>query len=98
MGKSLFRPAAPPVLGIPVVLNAAPVRHVQETQSPAVKRKKKSRWGSEEDKVELPIPPIIVPEEINIPDPNMPALSGTWLETLQTVIIAKKLVLLFFNV
>lgn len=42
-----------------------------------VKRKRKSRWGSEDDKVNLPMPSIIIPQEINVPDPNAPSLSGT---------------------
>ncbi|XP_008332045.1 SURP and G-patch domain-containing protein 1 [Cynoglossus semilaevis] len=47
----------------------------QESEVPPVKRKRKSRWGSEDDKVELPIPPIVVPPEINVPDPEAPCLS-----------------------
>lgn len=73
----LQRPAAPPSAGIPPTLNPAPLPHVQETETPPVKRKRKSRWGSEDDKVELPIPPIIIPPEISVPDPNTPSLSGT---------------------
>lgn len=41
------------------------------------KRKRKSRWGSEEDKVNLPMPSIVIPQEINASDPNAPSLSGT---------------------
>ncbi|XP_034559538.1 SURP and G-patch domain-containing protein 1 [Notolabrus celidotus] len=52
----------------------------QETETPPVKRKRKSRWGAEDDKVELPIPPIIVPPEV--PDPNAPALSANDLQSL----------------
>lgn len=44
---------------------------------PPVKRKRKSRWGSEDDKVQLPIPPIVIPQDINVPDPETPSLSGT---------------------
>lgn len=57
--------------------NAAPRPHIPEADNPPVKRKRKSRWGSEDDKVELPMPPIVVPQEINLPDPNIPSLSGT---------------------
>ncbi|KAG5851377.1 hypothetical protein ANANG_G00092640 [Anguilla anguilla] len=38
------------------------------------KRKRKSRWGSEDDKVDLPIPPIIIPPEAE-PEPDTPSLS-----------------------
>ncbi|XP_061096141.1 SURP and G-patch domain-containing protein 1 isoform X2 [Conger conger] len=40
----------------------------------ATKRKRKSRWGSEDDKVDLPIPPIIIPPEA-APEPEGPSLS-----------------------
>ncbi|XP_035271362.1 LOW QUALITY PROTEIN: SURP and G-patch domain-containing protein 1 [Anguilla anguilla] len=40
----------------------------------AAKRKRKSRWGSEDDKVDLPIPPIIIPPEAE-PEPDTPSLS-----------------------
>lgn len=48
----------------------------QESEMPPVKRKRKSRWGSEEDKVQLPVPPIVIPQDVNVPDPNTPSLSG----------------------
>ncbi|KAL6104435.1 sugp1 [Pungitius sinensis] len=80
------RPAAPPPPPSssssssssikPPAPNPAPLLHVQETDAPPVKRKRKSRWGSEDDKVELHIPPIIIPPEINVPDPNAPFLSA----------------------
>lgn len=76
LGTNLQRPAAPPVPAIPSTLNSTSLPHIQEAETPPVKRKRKSRWGSEDDKVELPIPPIIVPQEINFPDPDTPALSG----------------------
>lgn len=98
LGTKLQQPAAPPVLGIPSTLNPTSLPHIQEAETPPVKRKRKSRWGSEDDKVELPIPPIIVPQEINVPDPDTPSLSGTWTCVLRTVIIAKKLVLLSLHV
>uniref|UniRef100_A0A8C5NC02 SURP and G-patch domain-containing protein 1-like n=1 Tax=Gouania willdenowi TaxID=441366 RepID=A0A8C5NC02_GOUWI len=46
-----------------------------ESEAPPLKRKRKSRWGSEDDRVELPIPSIVVPESISAPDPDTPALS-----------------------
>ncbi|KAG5286186.1 hypothetical protein AALO_G00012000 [Alosa alosa] len=44
--------------------------------APATKRKRKSRWGAEDDKVDLPIPPIIAPTAIVDTEPDMPALSA----------------------
>ena len=76
-GRDLHRPAASPLLGIPPPVNHAPPPHSQEGETPPVKRKRKSRWGSEDDKVELPIPPIVIPQELTVPDPNTPSLSGT---------------------
>lgn len=81
-GRDLHRPAAAPLLGIPPPVNHAPPPHIQEGETPPVKRKRKSRWGSEDDKVELPIPPIVIPQELTVPDPNTPSLSGTKLLTL----------------
>lgn len=81
----LQRPAAPPLLGIPPSLNPAFQPHNQEVETPPVKRKRKSRWGAEDDKVELPMPPVIIPQEITVPDPNTPSLSGTLvLDTVHT--------------
>lgn len=70
-------PPAPPLQQVPPPLNSAPLSQNQEAEAPPVKRKRKSRWGAEDDKIELPIPPIIVPPELNGPDPNTPSLSGT---------------------
>ncbi|XP_058485413.1 SURP and G-patch domain-containing protein 1 isoform X1 [Solea solea] len=61
---------------------AQPSLGTQEPDTPPVKRKRKSRWGSEDDKVVLPILPIISPSEINIPDPNTPSLSAQELKGL----------------
>nr|XP_015812641.2 SURP and G-patch domain-containing protein 1 [Nothobranchius furzeri] len=61
--------------GISPLLNSTPVHLSQESATPPVKRKRKSRWGSEDDKVHLPIPPVVIPPEVNIPDPNAPSLS-----------------------
>ncbi|KAM8850422.1 SURP and G-patch domain-containing protein 1 [Spinachia spinachia] len=60
----------------PPAQNPPSLLHAQEADAPPIKRKRKSRWGSEDDKVELHIPPIIVPPEINVPDPNTPFLSA----------------------
>ncbi|XP_010742542.1 SURP and G-patch domain-containing protein 1 isoform X2 [Larimichthys crocea] len=76
------RPAAPPLPEISPLQNPAFLPHIQEAGSPPVKRKRKSRWGSEDDKVELPIPPIIIPPEINVPDPDTPSLSAQELRGL----------------
>ncbi|XP_047446582.1 SURP and G-patch domain-containing protein 1 [Mugil cephalus] len=73
------RPAASP---LPPPQTRTSVPHVQESETPPVKRKRKSRWGSEDDKVELPVPPVIVPHEINLPDPNTPSLSAQELRGL----------------
>ncbi|XP_071346848.1 SURP and G-patch domain-containing protein 1 [Trachinotus anak] len=76
------RPTAPPLPGIPPPLNPASLPSNQESCTPPFKRKRKSRWGSEDDKVELPIPSVVVPQEINVPDPNTPALSAQELRGL----------------
>ncbi|KAM7400811.1 hypothetical protein PAMA_005134 [Pampus argenteus] len=82
----LQRPAVPPLLGIPPLLSPASQPSSQEAETPPVKRKRKSRWGAEDDKVELPMPPIVVPQEISAPDhapdPNPSALSDQELRGL----------------
>ncbi|XP_076000925.1 SURP and G-patch domain-containing protein 1 isoform X2 [Genypterus blacodes] len=67
-------PSAPP-LQVRPLLNSAPLTNNQDAEGPPVKKKRKSRWGAEDDKIDLPIPPIIVPEEVIAPDPNTPSLS-----------------------
>ncbi|KAJ0047404.1 hypothetical protein NL108_000468, partial [Boleophthalmus pectinirostris] len=52
------------------------------TDTPPVKRKRKSRWGSEDDKVQLPIPSIVIPEDVGFPQPNIPSLSAQELKGL----------------
>uniref|UniRef100_A0A3Q2X8B7 SURP and G-patch domain containing 1 n=1 Tax=Hippocampus comes TaxID=109280 RepID=A0A3Q2X8B7_HIPCM len=74
------RPAAPPRPQI--AFSPASQPHTQVEDTPPVKRKRKSRWGSEDDKVELPIPPIVVSQETGVPDPNMPSLSAQDLQGL----------------
>ncbi|XP_059201197.1 SURP and G-patch domain-containing protein 1 [Centropristis striata] len=81
-GTDLQQPAAPVLSGIPPPLNPASLPQSQGAGTPPVKRKRKSRWGSEDDKVELPIPPIIIPPEMNVPDPNTPSLSAQELRGL----------------
>nr|XP_046263421.1 SURP and G-patch domain-containing protein 1 isoform X2 [Scatophagus argus] len=81
-GTDLQQPAASPLPGILPTLNPASLPRNQGAETLPVKRKRKSRWGSEEDKVELPIPAIIVPQEINVPDLNTPSLSAQELRGL----------------
>uniref|UniRef100_A0A3B5BN77 SURP and G-patch domain containing 1 n=1 Tax=Stegastes partitus TaxID=144197 RepID=A0A3B5BN77_9TELE len=76
------RPAAPTIPAFPPLLNRTSVPQIQESETPPAKRKRKSRWGSEDDKVELPMPPVIVPNEIVVPDPNAPTLSAQELRGL----------------
>ncbi|XP_068458618.1 SURP and G-patch domain-containing protein 1 [Clinocottus analis] len=78
----LRRPAASPSSGIAPPPNAASPLPIQEGETPPVKRKRKSRWGSEDDKVEFHIPPVFVPPEINVPDPSIPSLSVQDLKNL----------------
>lgn len=54
----------------------------QDPETPPVKRKRKSRWGSEDDKVQLPIPPIVIPQDPIFPNPNIPSLSAQELKGL----------------
>lgn len=68
--------------GITPSPHATFVPHAQEAEAPPVKRKRKSRWGSEDDKVVFPSPPIVIPQEINFEDPNTPSLSAQELRGL----------------
>lgn len=72
-GTNLRQPAAPPVSS---AVNPSSSPHSTEADNPPVKRKRKSRWGSEDERVELPVPQIVIPPEIGVPDPDAPALSG----------------------
>ncbi|XP_026170038.1 SURP and G-patch domain-containing protein 1 isoform X2 [Mastacembelus armatus] len=74
------QPAAPPLQENPLPLKPAILPHIQESETPPVKRKRKSRWGSEDDKVELPVPPIVVAQDMNVQD--TPALSDQELRGL----------------
>lgn len=71
--KELQLPTPPPSMNSP---------SLSQDQEPPVKRKRKSRWGSEDDKVQLPIPPIVVPEDVGFPQPNIPSLSAQELKGL----------------
>ncbi|KAG7214671.1 hypothetical protein INR49_010563, partial [Caranx melampygus] len=73
---------AAPLPGIPPALTPASLSPSQESSTPPVKRKRKSRWGSEDDKVELPVPSVIVPQDVGVPDPNTPSLSAQELRGL----------------
>uniref|UniRef100_A0A3Q0SKS3 SURP and G-patch domain containing 1 n=1 Tax=Amphilophus citrinellus TaxID=61819 RepID=A0A3Q0SKS3_AMPCI len=75
-------PAASPVSEISPQQSRPSAPNTKESETPPVKRKRKSRWGSEEDKVELPVPPIVIPHEISVPDPNTPSLSAQELRGL----------------
>ncbi|XP_028987475.1 SURP and G-patch domain-containing protein 1 isoform X2 [Betta splendens] len=78
----ILRQPPPQFQGISPQLKTACQPQIQESEPPPVKRKRKSRWGSEDDKVELPLPSIVVPQEINVPDPNAPSLSAQELRGL----------------
>lgn len=81
----LQRPPGQPLPGFTPQLHPHPafVPHTQESETPPAKRKRKSRWGSEDDKVTLPIPPIVIPQEmLNVEDPNTPSLSAQELRGL----------------
>ncbi|KAK6302947.1 hypothetical protein J4Q44_G00273020 [Coregonus suidteri] len=68
-GVGLKMPAAPPPpLHYPYLLGQVklePGLEIKEETAgpPMVKRKRKSRWGSEDDKVDLSLPPIFIPKE-----------------------------------
>ncbi|XP_070974798.1 SURP and G-patch domain-containing protein 1-like [Oncorhynchus clarkii lewisi] len=83
-GVGFTRPAAPPLTYPPLPsqypnllgqVKLEPGLEIKEEVAgpPMVKRKRKSRWGSEDDKVDLSLPPIIIPKEEE-PEPS-PCLS-----------------------
>uniref|UniRef100_A0A3P9JIM2 SURP and G-patch domain containing 1 n=1 Tax=Oryzias latipes TaxID=8090 RepID=A0A3P9JIM2_ORYLA len=76
------QPAAPPLQGSSALRSGMSGPPHQGSETPPVKRKRKSRWGSEDDKVQLPVPPIVVPNEITPEDPNTPSLSAQELSGL----------------
>ncbi|KAJ8277307.1 hypothetical protein GJAV_G00073800 [Gymnothorax javanicus] len=79
---ALKRPAIPqPDHQVSLANLAPPPEQAGDTPPTAIKRKRKSRWGAEDDKVELPIPPIIIPPESE-PEPEGPSLSAQELRGL----------------
>ncbi|XP_052332331.1 SURP and G-patch domain-containing protein 1-like [Oncorhynchus keta] len=92
-GVELKRPAAPPLIYPPPPppphypylvgqVKLEPGLGIKQEVSgpPVVKRKRKSRWGSEDDKVDLSLQPIIIPKEEE-PEPS-PCLSVNELRDL----------------
>ncbi|XP_021469626.1 SURP and G-patch domain-containing protein 1 [Oncorhynchus mykiss] len=92
-GVELKRPAAPPLTYPPPPppphypylvgqVKLEPGLGIKQEVSgpPVVKRKRKSRWGSEDDKVDLSLQPIIIPKEEE-PEPS-PCLSVNELRDL----------------
>ncbi|XP_012988470.2 SURP and G-patch domain-containing protein 1 isoform X2 [Esox lucius] len=92
-GVGVNRPAAPPLTCPPppppphyphlvgqVKLEPGLEIKQEAATPPVTKRKRKSRWGSEDDKVDLPLPPIIIPKEEE-PEPS-PCLSANDLRDL----------------
>lgn len=80
--KEVQRPAGSSASGIYPQPTRNSGSQRQEFETPPLKRKRKSRWGSEDDKVQLPIPPIVIPQDINAPDPETPSLSAKELSGL----------------
>lgn len=68
-------PAAFPVPEISPQQSQPSALHFKESETPPVKRKRKSRWGSEE----------VVPHENSLPDPNAPSLSGIYFTNVQVL-------------
>lgn len=78
-------PPPPPSARYPYVpnqLGSTPLPPNPEATPPPVKRKRKSRWGSEDDKVELPLTHIAIHQDIEVPDPTTPSLSVQDLQVL----------------
>lgn len=73
-GTTSLRQAAAPQVHTTVNASASP--HSTEADNPPVKRKRKSRWGSEDERVELPIPQVVAPPENNVADPDAASLTG----------------------
>lgn len=70
------RSVATPPSPTPYNLSSSKAEQNQDLAPTGVKRKRKSRWGSEGDRVELPVPSVVIPQMVK-PDPDSPALSGT---------------------
>lgn len=73
---NLRQPTAPLVHA---TVNASSSPHSTEADNLPVKRKRKSRWGSEDERVELPIPQVVVPPD-NVPDPDVASLTGEFIQ------------------
>ncbi|KAK2868329.1 hypothetical protein Q7C36_000200 [Tachysurus vachellii] len=58
----------------PYNLGSPQTEQYQDGATAGAKRKRKSRWGSEDDRVELPVPSVVIPQMVK-PDPDAPALS-----------------------
>lgn len=69
-------PTSPADAPAPYLLISPQTEQNQDIAAAGAKRKRKSRWGSEEDKVDLPVPSVVVPQMVK-PDPDAPSLSGT---------------------
>uniref|UniRef100_A0A3B3CP51 SURP and G-patch domain containing 1 n=1 Tax=Oryzias melastigma TaxID=30732 RepID=A0A3B3CP51_ORYME len=80
--RAVQQPAAPPLQSPSALRSGTSAPPVQGSETPPVKRKRKSRWGSEDDKVQLPVPPIVIPNEVTAEDPNTPSLSAQELSGL----------------
>lgn len=74
-----FPPAQSPSPSTPH--SGATEQQLQDTAPSGTKRKRKSRWGSEEDRMDLPIPQIIIPPMMK-PEPDTPSLSEQELRCL----------------
>lgn len=75
-----LRQAATPQ--VHAAVNASSSPHSTEADNPPVKRKRKSRWGSEDERVELPIPQVVAPPDNDVPDPDAAALTGELIKIL----------------
>lgn len=73
-GTANLRQAAAPQ--VHTTVNASSSPHSTEADNPPVKRKRKSRWGSEDERVELPIPQVVASPENNVADPDAASLTG----------------------
>ncbi|XP_031418963.1 SURP and G-patch domain-containing protein 1 [Clupea harengus] len=74
-GSRTSEAPAPAPATAPVPQPPPPGQEDAPAGAPAIKRKRKSRWGAEDDKVELHIPPIIAPPTADI-EPDLPSLSA----------------------
>ncbi|XP_030631427.1 SURP and G-patch domain-containing protein 1 [Chanos chanos] len=59
----------------------SPVSQSQEATATSAKKKRKSRWGAEDDRVEIPVPPIVAPQSPTA-EPDVPSLSAQELRGL----------------